>query len=54
LEYDLKLISEKFIVDGKSIMGIFCLDLSKPIIVDILQGENIYPRELEEFMVKVA
>jgi hypothetical protein len=54
LDYDLKLISGIYIVDGKSIMGIFGLDLTKPIIVDMLNNKNIYPKELEEFMIKVA
>lgn len=33
-EYDIYLASGKFVVDGKSIMGIFSLDLSNP--VDII------------------
>ena len=30
-DYDVDLISGKYVVDAKSIMGIFSLDLSKPI-----------------------
>lgn len=35
LPYDADLISGRYTVDAKSIMGIFSLDLSKPIELDI-------------------
>lgn len=34
-EYDIDLTSGRYIVDAKSIMGIFSLDLSKPIKIEI-------------------
>ncbi len=34
-DYDIDLSSGRYIVDAKSIMGIFSLDLSKPIAVEI-------------------
>ena len=34
-EYDVDLASGRYVVDAKSIMGIFSLDLSKPIKVEI-------------------
>jgi len=34
-EFDVDLVSGRYIVDAKSIMGIFSLDLSKPITVNI-------------------
>ena len=34
-DYDFDLISGRYIIDAKSIMGIFSLDLSKPIQLDI-------------------
>jgi phosphotransferase system HPr-like phosphotransfer protein len=34
-DFDVDLISGRYAVDAKSIMGIFSLDLSKPIRVDI-------------------
>ena len=34
-EYDVDLISGRYAIDAKSIMGIFSLDLSKPIELDI-------------------
>jgi phosphocarrier protein HPr len=33
--YDIDLSSGRYIVDAKSIMGIFSLDLSRPITVDV-------------------
>ena len=34
-EYDFDLISGRYVIDAKSIMGIFSLDLSKPIDLNI-------------------
>ena len=37
--YDIDLRSERYVVDAKSILGIFSLDLSKPINVEIHANE---------------
>ena len=37
-EYDFDLISGRYVIDAKSIMGIFSLDLSKPI--DLIHTED--------------
>ena len=34
-EYDFDLISGRYVIDAKSIMGIFSLDLSKPVDLNI-------------------
>ena len=34
-EFDVDLTSGRYVVDAKSIMGIFSLDLSKPIKIDV-------------------
>ena len=34
-DFDIDLISDRYVVDAKSIMGIFSLDLSKPIDLNI-------------------
>ena len=39
-EYDFDLISGRYVIDAKSIMGIFSLDLSKPI--DLAKGRPIW------------
>ena len=54
LDCKLNLISGKYVVNGTSILGIFNLDLSTPIEVNIIndnQDSNYCPKELEAFMV---
>ena len=34
-DYDFDLMSGRYVIDAKSIMGIFSLDLSKPIVLNI-------------------
>ena len=54
LECSLKLISGSYVVDGQSILGIFALDLSREIEVNILDKGNRtggVPKELESFCV---
>ena len=39
-DYDFDLVSGRYVIDAKSIMGIFSLDLSKPITLNIhAEGE---------------
>ena len=38
---DLDLVSGRYVIDAKSIMGIFSLDLSKPIDLNIHADENL-------------
>ena len=40
-EYDFDLISGRYVIDAKSIMGIFSLDLSKPIDLNIHAEDNL-------------
>ena len=40
-DYDIDLVSGRYIVDAKSIMGIFSLDISKPIDLNIHAESNI-------------
>ena len=51
-EFDL--VSARYVIDAKSIMGIFSLDLSKPIDVNIHSESNIEEilAKLDEFIVK--
>jgi len=49
---DIDLTSGRYVVDAKSIMGIFSLDLSKPIKVEIFSDDcEQLMKELERFMV---
>ena len=38
-EFDVDLVSGRYIVDAKSIMGIFSLDLSKPIVANVYSDD---------------
>ena len=40
LDYDFDLVSGRYVIDAKSIMGIFSLDLSKPIDLNIHAEDN--------------
>jgi len=40
-DYDFDLISGRYVIDAKSIMGIFSLDLSKPIDLAVHTDENL-------------
>ena len=46
-DFDVDLISGRYAVDAKSIMGIFSLDLSKPI------GLNIHSDDCGEFLAAI-
>jgi len=39
-DFDFDLISGRYVIDAKSIMGIFSLDLSKPIQLNIHDGSD--------------
>lgn len=47
-DYDFDLISGRYVIDAKSIMGIFSLDLSKPITL------NVHTDQTEEVLEKLA
>ena len=50
-DFDIDLSSGRYVVDAKSIMGIFSLDLSKPITVDVHgQSCEALLAELKPFM----
>lgn len=40
-DFDFDLVSGRYVIDAKSIMGIFSLDLSKPIDLNIHADSNI-------------
>lgn len=40
-DYDFDLVSGRYVIDAKSIMGIFSLDLSKPINLNIHAEEDL-------------
>jgi phosphotransferase system HPr-like phosphotransfer protein len=52
-DFDVDLTSGRYVVDAKSIMGIFSLDLSKPIKVEVYSDEvEDFMKEMQEFIVE--
>ncbi len=51
---DFDLVSGRYVIDAKSIMGIFSLDLSKPINLNIQDTENMDEilKVLEPYIIK--
>ena len=53
-DFDFDLISGRYVIDAKSIMGIFSLDLSKPVDVEVTPAEKEaeFKASVENFLVK--
>lgn len=52
-DFDVDLVSGRYAVDAKSIMGIFSLDLSKPISLEIHENNpDKFVEELKSFIVE--
>lgn len=52
-DFDVDLTSGRYVVDAKSIMGIFSLDLSKPIKVEVHSDDaDAFIAELKSFIVE--
>lgn len=48
-EYDISLVSGRYVIDAKSIMGIFSLNLTEPIdLVPIEEGEPVDLEKVKE------
>ena len=49
-EYDISLVSGRYVIDGKSIMGIFSLNLSEPVeLIPVIKvGEELDLEEVKE------
>lgn len=51
-DFDVDLVSGRYVVDAKSIMGIFSLELSKPITMRVYSKETqVVEKELRGFLV---
>lgn len=51
-DFDVDLTSGRYVVDAKSIMGIFSLDLGKPIKVEVHTDDcNSFCNEIEKFVI---
>ena len=51
--YDIDLRSGRYVVDAKSILGIFSLDLSKPVTMEIYNDDcDVLLDDIKDFIVK--
>lgn len=46
---EIDLVSERYVIDGKSIMGIFSMDLSKPILLRIHENGEKADKMIKAF-----
>jgi phosphocarrier protein HPr len=52
-DFEVDLTSGRYVIDAKSIMGIFSLDLSKPIKLDArCESDSNFVEQIKPFMVK--
>ena len=52
-DFDVDLVSGRYVIDAKSIMGIFSLDLSKPIQLEAHSDDcDAFFEEIKDFIVK--
>lgn len=52
-DFDIDLVSGRYVVDAKSIMGIFSLELSQPIIARVYTDDtSAFEKRLSDFIVK--
>lgn len=49
-DFKVELVSGKYIVDAKSIMGIFSLDLDKPIRMNAYTDDENFKKEVKQFV----
>ncbi|MDO4340973.1 MAG: HPr family phosphocarrier protein [Eubacteriales bacterium] len=52
IDSDVFLCSGRYVIDAKSIMGIFSLDLSKPLTVEIENWDEEYMNIFQKYLVK--
>lgn len=52
-DFDIDLVSGRYAIDAKSIMGIFSLDLSKPITLNAHTDDaSVLRKEIDKFIIK--
>ncbi len=51
-DYDVDLSSGKYLVNGKSMMGVLSLDLTKPVTITAETDDETFLEEIDEYIVK--
>ena len=49
-DYDVDLVSGKYLVNAKSMMGVLSLDLTKPVIVNAETDDESFLEEIKDYM----
>lgn len=51
-DYDVDLVSGKYLVNAKSMMGVLSLDLTKPVTVNAETDDESFLQEMEDYIAK--
>lgn len=52
IEGDVTLLSGRYVVDGKSIMGVFSLDLTQPLTMEIEHWKDEYAAVFKKYLLR--
>ena len=52
--FDIDIVSGRYIIDAKSIMGIFSLDLTKPVELKYYESVDEKPEQFEKFKESIS
>ena len=50
-DYDVDLMQGRYLVNAKSIMGVFSLDLTKPLILKFQNDDAEFLKEIEDYII---
>jgi phosphotransferase system HPr-like phosphotransfer protein len=51
-DFDVDLVSGKYLVNAKSMMGVLSLDLTQPVTVNAYTDDDAFLEEIKEYIVK--
>ncbi len=51
-DFDVDLVSGKYLVNAKSMMGVLSLDLTQPVTVNAYTNDDAFLEEIREYIVK--
>lgn len=51
-DFDVDLVSGKYLVNAKSMMGVLSLDLTQPVTVNAYTNDDAFLEEIKEYIVK--
>lgn len=51
-DFDVDLVSGKYLVNAKSMMGVLSLDLTQPVTVNAYTNDDAFLEEIKEYIIK--